>query len=66
MKMLTWTNLARFFEWLFGMIFMVALSVLAILPLLSGWNRLIVIIGLFLYFIASLTRVIGDSKTSTK
>ena len=62
MKMPTWTNLARFFEWLFGMILMIALGVVAILPLLSGMNRLIVIIGLCLYFIASLTRVIGDNK----
>lgn len=63
MKYKRFVNYARLFEWIFGTILMVTLGVIAILPLLNEYNRWVLIIGLFLYFVASLARMIDDAKT---
>ena len=55
-------RLARWYEWVFGPILMVTLGVIVILPYLSGFSRWALIIGLVLYFIASLVRSFDDAR----
>jgi len=55
-------NYARWFEWAFGMVLMVVISVIVVLPILSERNRWIMIIGLIIYLVASLVRVFDDKQ----
>ncbi len=57
-----WLRLARWYEWVFGMILMVTLGVIVLLPYLNSFNRWALIIGLFLYFVASLARSFADAR----
>ncbi|MBA7677122.1 hypothetical protein ES703_85370 [subsurface metagenome] len=54
--------LARWYEWVFGPILMTCIGVILSLQSLSGFNRWLMIIGLMLYLIASLARVIDDAR----
>jgi len=53
-------DIARYYAWVFGPIFMVTLGAIAIMPLLTGCSQWILIIGLFLYYPAALIRFWDD------
>lgn len=57
-----WLRLARWYEWVFGMILMVTLGVIVLMPYLNDFSQWALIIGLFLYFIASLARSFDDAR----
>ncbi len=47
-------RLARWFEWVFGMLLMTTITVATSLNFLTGFNRWALLIGLLLFFVASL------------
>ena len=47
-------RIARWFEWVFGMVTMTTITVITSLNYLSGFGQWALLIGLFLFFIASL------------
>jgi len=53
---------ARWYAWVFGAVLMVALGVVAVLLLLEGhsYSQCVLLIGLFLYFVASLVTFRDD------
>jgi uncharacterized membrane protein len=58
---------ARWFVWAFGTILMVTLGVITIIPLTTGYSQWALIVGLFLYFVASLVVFRDDiSKLAKK
>lgn len=57
-----WLRLARWYEWVFGMILMVTLGVIVLMPYLNDFSQWALIIGLFLYLIASLARSFNDAR----
>ena len=63
---MNWMGLARWYEWVFGMILMVTIGVIVILPLVGCFSWWALIIGLFLYFIASLARSWDDARRMRK
>jgi len=57
-----WLRIARWYEWMFGMVLMVTLGVVVLLPYLDGFSRWALIIGLFIYFVATLARSFDDAR----
>ena len=53
--------IARWYEWVFGPIIMTSVGVTLVLQSLSGFYRWVLIIGLLLYLIASLARLVDDT-----
>ena len=55
-------RLARWYEGMFGMVLVVTLGVVVLLPCLSGFSRWALMIGLLLYFVATLARSFDDAR----
>jgi hypothetical protein len=49
-----WRRLARCFEWVFSTLLMTTITVIVSLEYLSGYSRLVLLIGLFIFFVATL------------
>jgi hypothetical protein len=49
-----WLNLARWFEWVFGVVMLGTITVITSLIYLDGFSRWALLIGLLLFFIATL------------
>ena len=56
-----WIRLARWFEWVFGTILMATLTIIVSLEFLDNFNRWALLIGLFLFFVASLVKQFDDA-----
>lgn len=55
-------KLARWFEWEFGTILIVAIGIIVTVKDLHGFGQWILIIGLILYFIASILRFVAERQ----
>ena len=49
-----WIQLAHWFEWVFGVITLATITVITSLNFLTGFSKWALIIGLLLFFVASL------------
>jgi len=49
-----WIRLAHWFEWAFGVILLSTIAVITSLNFLAGFSRWALIVGLFIFFVASL------------
>ena len=54
-------KLARFFEWAFGTVLMVTITVIVSLEYLDGFGRWALLVGLFVFFIATLVKQFDDA-----
>lgn len=54
-------RLARFFEWAFGTVLMVTITVIVSLEYLDGFGRWALLVGLFVFFIATLVKQFDDA-----
>ena len=52
---------ARFFEWAFGTILMVTITVIVSLEYLDGFSRWALLVGLLVFFIATLIKQFDDA-----
>lgn len=56
-----WLRLIRWYEWVFGTILMTTIGAILALQYLNGFSRWAIIIGLFLFLIASLAKQFDDA-----
>ena len=56
-----WLRLARYFEWAFGTALMVTITVIVSLEYLDGFGRWALLVGLFVFFIATLVKQFDDA-----
>ncbi len=54
-------RLAKFFEWAFGTVLMVAITVIVSLEYLDGFGRWVLLVGLFVFLIATLVKQFDDA-----
>ncbi len=57
-----WLRLARWYEWTFGTILLITIGVILSLQYLNGFSQWALIIGLLIFFIASLVKQFDDAK----
>jgi len=57
-----WLRIARWYEWAFGTILLTTIGVILSLQYLSGFSQWALITGLFLFFVASLSKQFDDSR----
>lgn len=56
-----WLRLAKWFEWVFATILMTTITVIVSLQYLSGFNRWALLIGLFIFFVATLVTQFNEA-----
>lgn len=54
-------RLARFFEWVFGTVLMVTITVIVSLEYLDGFSRWALLVGLLVFFVATLIKQFDDA-----